>query len=220
MSVAKESLSFYRRMLTAKQARFVDEYLIDLNATQAAIRAGYSQKNAQKISSELLGKSKIAAAIDAAKSARSKRVGANSDFVLQRLFEEVNADLADLFDEKNNLKPVEKWPPIWRNGLVIGVDTEALFDGFGKGRKQIGTVQKVRLSDRVRRLELLGKHVRVNAFQDNVHHTGVNGLGDRLDRAIKRLTEDRRTTTDKRAATETPRRRIERAPRRCRLARG
>lgn len=60
--------------LTPKQAAFVDEYLVDLNATQAAIRAGYSEKNAHKIASELLGKTGVAAAIRAAQLERSERV--------------------------------------------------------------------------------------------------------------------------------------------------
>ena len=59
--------------LTDKQQRFVAEYLIDLNATQAAIRAGYSAKNADKIGSQLLGKTRVAEAIQAEKTARSER---------------------------------------------------------------------------------------------------------------------------------------------------
>ncbi len=71
--------------LTAKQQCFVDEYLIDLNATQAAIRAGYSRKNGDKIGPELLGKTRVAAAINKAKAARSERTNLDSDWVLTRL---------------------------------------------------------------------------------------------------------------------------------------
>ena len=59
--------------LTDRQQRFVAEYLIDLNATQAAIRAGYSKKTADRIGPELLGKTCVSEAIQAAKAARSKR---------------------------------------------------------------------------------------------------------------------------------------------------
>ena len=71
--------------LTAKQQRFVDEYLIDLNATQAAIRAGYSEKTARSISNENLTKPDIQAAIQKGMEARSGRVAITQDMVLREL---------------------------------------------------------------------------------------------------------------------------------------
>lgn len=71
--------------LTEKQQRFVAEYLIDLNATQAAIRAGYSAKNADKIGSQLLGKTRVYEAIQAEKTARSERTEITQDYVLRKL---------------------------------------------------------------------------------------------------------------------------------------
>ncbi len=71
------------RKPTPRQARFVDEYLIDLNATQAAIRAGYSAKNADKIGPELLGKSRVSAAIAEAQAKRSERVSVSQDDVVR-----------------------------------------------------------------------------------------------------------------------------------------
>lgn len=73
------------RQLTEKQQTFVDEYLIDLNATQAAIRAGYSVKNADKIGSELLGKTRVSEAIGKALAERSKRTGINADRIVREL---------------------------------------------------------------------------------------------------------------------------------------
>lgn len=71
--------------LTEKQKLFVNEYLIDLNATQAAIRAGYSKKNADKIGSELLGKTRVAEAIHTAQEERAKRTLITADYVLTSL---------------------------------------------------------------------------------------------------------------------------------------
>ena len=71
--------------LTAKQERFCEEYLIDLNATQAAIRAGYSVESAGSIGSENLTKPEIRARIDTAMAERSKRTGINADRVLREL---------------------------------------------------------------------------------------------------------------------------------------
>jgi phage terminase small subunit len=173
--------------LTAKQARFVDEYLIDLNATKAAIRAGYKKHTAGSMGHELLKKPEIIEAIEAAKLERSERTQVDADWVLKRLAEEADADMADLYDDNGDLLPVEEWPLIWRQGLVAGVEIEALYSGDGEERILIGQVKKLKLVDRTRRLELIGKHVRVNAFQEVVEHKGLNALADRLERAQKRL---------------------------------
>lgn len=172
--------------MTAKEAAFVREYLIDLNATQAMIRAGYSAKTANVQAVEVMARPRVKSAIDAAIAARSERTQIDADWVLKRLAEEADADLADLYDDKNELKPVSEWPKIWRQGLVAGVEIDALFEGYGEDRIQIGYTKKLRLSDRVRRLELIGKHIKVNAFQDTVALKGLDTLADRLERAHKR----------------------------------
>lgn len=176
--------------LTPKQLRFIEEYLIDANATQAAVRAGYSTRTANQQGPRLLENPVVLAAIDAAKIDRSEKLKIDAEWILQRLVDEAEADLADLYDDKGDLKPVEQWPEIWRKGLVTGIDVEVLFDGFGNDRRQIGTVKKIKLSDRVRRLELIGKHIKVNAFQESVHHTGLDALGERLDRAMAQINRD------------------------------
>lgn len=170
--------------LTEKQKRFVDEYLIDLNATQAAIRAGYSEKTANEIGAENLGKPSIREAVDAALQARANKTQIDAEWVLRRLAEEAEADVADLYTESGGLKPVHEWPKIWRQGLVAGIEIEQV---KGPDGSVAGEVAKVRLSDRVKRLEMIGKHVRVNAFQEVVQHKGLEGLADRLARAKKRI---------------------------------
>lgn len=156
------------RGLNAKQARFVQEYLIDLNATQAAIRAGYSEKTAGQQGFELLKKPEIEIALAEAQAERAERTKIDADWVLTRLATEATADLADLYDEHGGLRPIHDWPLIWRQGLVAGLDVEELsVDGV-----TIGTVRKVKMSDRIKRVELIGKHVGVQAFRDQIHNTG------------------------------------------------
>lgn len=191
-------------MLTPKQERFVTEYMVDLNATQAAIRAGYSEKAAHVQCAKLLKNSEIIAAIDVAKVDRSERTGVDADYVLRRLIDEAEADLADIYTEDGGLKPIGEWPLIWRQGLVRGIEIRETKDSEGI---TTGTIVKVRLSDRVRRLELIGKHIRVNAFQENVHHVGLDALGDRLDRAA-RAGEDYARTDHRRAASAVAGRRV------------
>lgn len=170
--------------LTAKQQRFVEEYLLDLNATQAAIRAGYSAKTAYSIGEENLKKPEIQAAIDRRKSARSQKTQIDNEWVLQRLAEEADADLADIYQENGALKPIHDWPKIWRQGLVAGVEHVEVKDSEGNATGDF--IVKVKLSERLKRVELIGKHVRVNAFQDVVQHKGLEGLADRLARAKQR----------------------------------
>lgn len=161
--------------LTAKQARFVDEYLIDLNATQAAIRAGYSEDTARAIGCENLTKPDIQAAIAEAQASRSERTKIDADWVLQRLGEEATADIADLYDEDGNMRPVKEWPLIWRQGLVQGIEVEELFEGRGEDREHIGRVRKIKLDNRVKRIELIGKHVNVQAFREKVSIENPDG---------------------------------------------
>lgn len=168
--------------LNAKQQKFVDEYLIDLNATQAAIRAGYSEKTAHSQGPRLLENVEVCKAIEQALQTRSKETRIDANWVLKRLAAEAEADIADLYSPDGYLLPVHEWPKVWRQGLVAGVDVEEISaDGV-----KLGEIKKIRLSDRVRRLELIGKHVRVNAFQEVVQHKGLEGLADRLARAKKR----------------------------------
>jgi Phage terminase, small subunit len=173
--------------LTAKQAAFVAEYLIDLNATQAAIRAGYSEATAHSQGPRLLDNVEVAAAIAAANNSRISRVQVDADYVLKRLFEMAEADRADLYDANGDLLPVKKWPEVWRKGMVGGIKIEALFDGTGKDRVQIGHTKEVKTVDTLSILQTLGKHIKVNAFQEVVKVDGVDALADRMERALRRL---------------------------------
>lgn len=88
------------RPLTPKQQRFIDEYLVDLNASQAAIRAGYSARRADAIGYENLRKPEIAAAIRDAQAARSERTGITADRVLAELWSIATADYRELVQVK------------------------------------------------------------------------------------------------------------------------
>ncbi len=154
--------------MTPKQQRFVDEYMVDRNATQAAIRAGYSPKGAEVNASKMLRYPKVAEAIASATQAQSERTKINADWVLERLAAEATADVADIYAENGGLKPIRDWPLIWRQGLVSGLDVD-------EKPGQPGQVVKVKLSDRIRRLELIGKHIGVQAFAERHEHTGRDG---------------------------------------------
>ena len=141
--------------LNPKQQKFVDEYLISLNATQAALAAGYSEKTARSIGNRLLTNVYIQKAIAEAQAKRSERVQIDQDWVLQKLIDEVDADISGIYDDNNQLKQVKDWPVVFRKGLVVGMDVEEItIDGA-----VIGYTKKVKMPDRLRRLELIGKHL-------------------------------------------------------------
>lgn len=172
--------------LTARQQRFVEEYLVDPCGARAAIRAGYSPRGAKKRAWLLLKKPAIAAAIETATAQRSERTKIDADWLLTRLAAEAEADLGDLYNENGDFKPIKEWPSIWRQGLVTDVEISALYEGTGKERREVGHVKKVKFAERLRRLELIGKHIRINAFKEIVEHKGLTALAERLERAQKR----------------------------------
>lgn len=153
--------------LTPKQQRFVDEYLIDLNAKQSAIRAGYSEKTAREIGYQLLQKPDVEEAIIDAKKNRQQRIQLDSDYVLRRLAEIDQMDALDIMDDKFNFKPISEWPKIWRQ-FVSNIESLELSDADG-------AVKKIKWPDKVKNLELLGKHIAVGAFKDKVEMTGKDG---------------------------------------------
>ena len=185
--------------LTARQQRFVEEYLVDTVGAHAAIRAGFSPRRAKQTAYRLLKKPEIAAAIAEAKAERSERTKIDADWLLTRLAAEAEADLGDLYDENGDFKPIKEWPAIWRQGLVTDVEISALYEGTGKERREIGHVKKVKFAERLRRLELIGKHIRINAFKEIVEHKGLGALAERLERAQRR-----NETPDDGEAEQTP----------------
>lgn len=173
--------------MTPKQQRFVEEYLVDLNASAAARRAGYAAKRADQQALENMRKPEIASAIAAAQHQRSERTKIDADWVLRRLAEDASADVADLYDANGHLLPVREWPKVWRTGLVAGIDTVQERDGVdAEGKPNWVTVRKIKLADRTRLVELLGKHVDVAAFRERLDVTGDISLSERIRRAEER----------------------------------
>lgn len=126
--------------LTAKQKRFCDEYLIDLNATQAAIRAGYSQKTAKVIGSENLSKPAIKEYIDERMAEKEKRLIADQDEVLKYLTAVLRGE---------------------------GHEEMVVVEGYGEGRSKATTVTRdICPKDRLKAAELLGK--RYSLFKDSM----------------------------------------------------
>lgn len=165
--------------LTAKQAKFVSEYLIDLNATQAAIRTGYNPKTAYSQGQRLLKNVEVMKAIKAAQDKRAEKTQINAEYVLRRHAEIDQMDLLDIMTDEGGFKPLHDWPKIWRQ-FLSGVDVSEIFEGGGNERQIVGVLKKIKWPDKLRNLELLGKHVDVGAYREQLRTEGdliinVNG---------------------------------------------
>lgn len=141
--------------LTEKQKRFCEEYLIDLNATQAAIRAGYSPDTSEAIGSENLRKPQLRARIDAAIAERSKRTGVTADRVVRELAKLAFVNATDVIDTQH--------------GTVLENASREDTACISAVKVKVGedfTEREIRLCDKTKALELLGKHL--GMFSDNV----------------------------------------------------
>lgn len=172
--------------LTDKQEFFCREYLLDLNATQAAIRAGYSEKSAQAIGTENLSKPLIQQRIQTLKNERSESVKTDSEYVLRRLREIDELDIIDIMlDDMTGFRPLSEWPKSWRISLS-GIDIQTIVIADGSEEPMEKLVRKIKWPDKTKNLELIGRHVGVKAWdkekesQGDDLSTAVNKLIDRL----------------------------------------
>ena len=141
-----------KKGLTDKQQRFVEEYMIDLNATQAAIRAGYSPETAAEQGSRLLKNVKVSAAIARAKAERSKRTGITADRVLMELAKVAFVNAKDIIDFDNaTVRPDASGEDL---SCVAAVRRKIIPTEFGDGEDR-----EVRLYDKLKALDLLCRHL-------------------------------------------------------------
>lgn len=153
--------------LTDKQDRFVEEYLVDLNATQAAIRAGYSEKTAKEMAHENLTKPHIRNAISEKRKALSEKTGVTAERVINELALVAFANMHDYMDIDEKGLPVIDWATLTRKqaAAMSEVTTEVTASGAQK--------TKFKLHSKMNALDLLGKHF--GLFITKFEHTGPDG---------------------------------------------
>lgn len=155
-------------MLTPKQEMFVKEYLCDLNATQAAIRAGYSEKTAQVIGAENLTKPIIADAIQKAMDERAGKLDITAEKVLAELAKLGFGNIQNLYTQEGRLIPVHQLPP-----EVAATITEITEKVVSTDAEQAVLERKYKISDKRAALVDLGKHLKL--FTDKTELTGKDG---------------------------------------------
>lgn len=170
--------------MTPKQQRFVEEYLIDLNATQAAIRAGYSAKTAYSIGEEILRKPEVAAALSLAQAARAIRTEITQDRVLAELARIGFADVRRLFTEGGTMIT----PSDLDDEIAPAVASVEVVERRIRGEDdkiEVEHVRKIRLNDKLGALTQIGRHL--GMFVDKVELSGKVGLAERLEGARRRV---------------------------------
>jgi phage terminase small subunit len=160
--------------LTPKQEQFVHEYLIDLNATRAAIRAGYSAKTADKQGPRLLTHPKVAAAIQEAREAALKRASLTLDKIVEEASKIGFANMQDYLTIGPDGDPVPDFSRVARNhaAALIEVTIERFKDGRGAGARDVRRV-RFKLADKLGALIALGKHL--GGFGSKLELTGPPG---------------------------------------------
>ncbi|CAI0814739.1 Terminase small subunit [Serratia quinivorans] len=164
--------------LRDKKELFCREYIIDLKAAPAAERAGYSARSACNIGPRMLKEPEVLARIDELKRERLAQLGIDSNYVLLRLVEIDQMDAADIFNTDGSIKPITEWPAAWRRYLS-GFDLAEMFEGRGEDREMVGLLKKIKWPDKVRNLELIGKHISVQAFKDKIETEDVTPPANR-----------------------------------------
>lgn len=149
--------------LTEKQKRFMEEYLIDLNATQAAIRAGYSPATAKDIGCENLAKPNIRARIDQAMAERSKRTGVNADRVIMELAKIAFINATDVIDTKTATVKANALPEDTAAIQSVKVKTS-----FSENSEMVE--REIKMADKIKALDLLGRHL--GMFKDKLELSG------------------------------------------------
>ena len=189
--------------LTAKQQRFCDEYLIDLNATQAAIRAGYSEKRASEQAYQLLQKTTVQNHIAELQKEREKRTEITQDSVLHELaliafakasdyarvvekdaMVEVDGNMVPVLDEDGNQVKYRTVEPILTDDLTE--DQKKAIAVIKKGRDGF----EIKPYSKIQALELLGKHLGMFTEKVEVKNTTPNAFEGLTTEELKKLIDD------------------------------
>lgn len=172
--------------LTEKQKAFADYLLTDpeQNQTKAYLHAypKSTQRASEAGGSKLVRNPKVADYLNRARAKRSAKTEINAQYVLNRLAEIDQMDVIDILNDDLSMKPLSQWPKSWRTTLS-GLDISEI----GVGQDVTAIIKKIKWPDKVKNLELLGKHVDVRAFDKDSEKEPVADLASALSELAKRL---------------------------------
>lgn len=172
--------------LTAMMEAYCQSYIkTPENQTQAAINAGFSPNTAAVKASNMMRDERIQKRIAELMEERNKRMRVSADYVLMRLVEIDQMDVLDILNDDGSLKPIREWPKIWR-ATLSGFDLSSTI--MNMNEDSIETIlKKIKWPDKVKNLELIGKHVDVNAFKERLEVSGTVTIAERMAKARDRV---------------------------------
>jgi phage terminase small subunit len=174
--------------ITAMQEAYAQEYTkCPENQTQAAINAGFSPNTAAVKASVMMRDERIQKRIAELMEERNKRLRVSADYVLLRLVEIDQMDVIDILNDEGGLKPISQWPKVWRTS-ISAVDINRIRMAMKDDEEDIeSTLQKIKWPDKVKNLELIGKHVDVNAFRERLEIDVKMTIAEKMAKARKRV---------------------------------
>ena len=163
--------------LRGKRELFAREYLKDLNATQAAIRAGYSRHAARQLGSDTLREPEVQERISELAQGRNQELLVEARDVLLELMRMLTADVSLAFEEDGAFKSIHDIPIDLRR-TIASIETVEYFEGEGRARKQVGWLKKVKFWSKEKAAELLGRHLAL--FNDKLLLGGLDDVGKQI----------------------------------------
>jgi len=158
--------------LTPKQERFVEEYLIDLNATQAAMRAGYSAKTAHSMGPRLLVNVEVSAAIAEKRAELSARTNITQDMVIAELAKVGFSDLRKILTKDGSIQSPHDWDDSTA-GAISSMEVVSRSSGTDEdGNREFEYVSRIKTWDKLSALDKLGRHL--GMFQSDTQNVTIN----------------------------------------------
>jgi phage terminase small subunit len=172
-----------QKAVKQRRTRFIKEYLLDQNATRAAIAAGYSAKTAKVQGSQLLTNPNVQAEIEA----ENAKVNAKLDLTVERVKTEIARlafyDPAAFWNENGTAKPIHEIDEDSRRAIA-GFETAELFEGTGEDRGLAGYIKKFKLADKNKAIEMAARHLKM--LTDKVEVSGLDEMAEVVARARRR----------------------------------
>lgn len=171
--------------LTPKQKRFCEEYIVDFNATQAAIRAGYSENTARNIAGNLLTKINIQEYVKSLSNKQQQRTEITADRVIEEIAKVAFCDIKNLYNEDGRLKePQELEDHV--SATVSSFKNRREYQGKDEdGNAEYATIDEYKTYDKLKALELLGKRFAIFTDKQEVTHTISEEMQQALLKASK-----------------------------------
>jgi phage terminase small subunit len=181
---------------------FCQEYLAtNFNGAEAARKAGSNAASPSQIAYGWMQLPEVKNRIAELMEMRTEKAGISAAYVLNRLVEIDKMDFLDIMkDDISGFKPLNEWPKIWRQ-YISAIDLAEIHEGYGDDRVMVGLLKKIKWPDKTKNLELLGKHVDVQAFRERVTHDGK--LSQNLDDAGLQIVSDKVAELFRQGATVT-----------------